>query len=177
MSFLSIAQKRYSCRSYQSKALSDELLLQVMEAARVAPSAKNLQPWKFIVVRKTEQLEKIYQCYKRDWIRTAPAIIIAIGDHANAWWRTDGKDFTSIDLSIAIDHITLAATDLGMATCWVCNFNAMLCSELFDLPAGLEPIALIPIGFQNESNNSSRHADKRKLAHEIVYWENLEYGI
>ena len=171
MAFLDLAKKRYSCRDYKPQPIEEEKLMKVLEAARIAPSACNLQPWKFIVIREKENLERICSTYKREWIRTAPAVIIVCGDHEESWKRSDHKDHCDVDISIAIDHMTLQAAELDLGTCWVCNFDAMKCAELFEIPSHLEPIALLPIGYPNDSKSSNRHSADRKDIEKIVSWE------
>jgi len=172
MKFIKLAKKRYSCRDYKPEPIEEEKLMTVLEAARVAPSACNLQPWRFIVIREKNNLEKVCSTYKREWIKTAPAIIIVCGDHEESWKRSDHKDHCDIDVSIAIDHITLQAAELDLATCWVCNFDTMKCAELFELPSQLEPVALIPIGYPNDSKSAERHDNDRKTIDKIISWEN-----
>lgn len=174
-SFLDLARKRFSCRTFQQKEISKELIEMVLEAARVAPSAVNNQPWYFIVITEEKLKKMIASCYARPWLESAPVIIVACGDHNRSWRRADGKDHCDIDLAIAIDHITLAATDNGLATCWVCKFDTMKCSILLELPAHITPIALIPIGFPIESANPDRHKDKRKPLSDIVFWERIKF--
>lgn len=167
---LSLMTQRFSCRSYDSeRAVSHDHIEAVVEAARVAPSACNRQPWKFLVADTDDARDVVMKAYNRDWIRTAPAFLIALGDHSQAWHRADGKDHTDVDLSIAIEHICLAATTLGLATCWVCNFDAALIREGFNLPAGFEPIAIIPIGYP--AQGCQVPVKNRKSSDEIIVWE------
>ena len=151
--FLELAKSRYSCRLYSNQELSKELINKVLECARIAPSAKNAQPWHFVVVTQSPLLEEIASCYEGSWLKTAPVIIVACGDHSVSWRRADGKDHCDIDLAIAIDHITLSATDNGLATCWICKFDAIRCANILRLPAHISPIAIIPLGFPEEKNN------------------------
>ncbi len=171
MSFQELAKSRFSCRKYKDKKVDKETLVKVLETARIAPSAKNNQPWQFIVIQKKENLVKLHECYKGEWLKTAPAIIAVCGDHSEAWRRPDGKIHTDIDVAIAIDHLTLAATDAGLATCWICKFDVMKCVEILNLPEDMEPIALIPIGYPDEEPDVNRHKDTRKPLDEIVHWE------
>lgn len=173
-SFFDLACKRFSCRSYKNQDVPKELVEKVLDAARVAPSSTNNQPWSFIVVTENPVKRMIVSCYPRNWIETAPVIIVACGDHNRSWRRADGKDHCDIDLAIAIDHITLAATDNGLATCWVCKFDAMKCATVLELPAHITPIALIPLGFPAEVANPNRHKEKRKALNEIVCWEKFK---
>lgn len=168
MSFLELAKKRYSVRSYLDKPVEKEKLLQVLEAARIAPSAVNKQPWHFIVVTDKIIKNKIAETYPRDWFKTVPAVIVVCGDHSKSWKRNDGKNHCDIDVAIAIDHMTLAATDLGLGTCWVCAFDAKQCHKALELPENLEVVALLPIGYPADTAPESK---KRMELSEIVSWE------
>ena len=130
MSFLELTKKRYAVRSYKDKPVEREKLLQILEAARNAPSAANRQPWHFIVVTEEELRNRLGEAYPRDWFRKAPVVIVACGDHSVSWKREDGKDHCDVDLGIAVEHIALAASDLGLGTCWVCAFDAKRCHEI-----------------------------------------------
>jgi len=172
MDFKDLAQRRYSVRSYQSTPVEREQLLKVLGAALLAPSAVNFQPWKFIVVTDPELLAQLHGCYHREWFKTAPACIVAIGDHDKGWHRpTDGKDYTDMDVAIAVDHLMLAATEIGLGTCWICHFNAEKCAEIFDLPANFEAIAMIPIGYPNSETIPEK---KRKTLNQTVLWNKFE---
>lgn len=170
-SFIDLARKRYSCRAYKNQDIPKDLIEKVIEAARVAPSAVNNQPWFFIVITEEPLKKMVTSCYSRNWIESAPVIIVACGNHSLSWRRADGKDHCDIDMAIAIDHLMLAATDNGLATCWVCKFDAMKCSAYLELPSHITPIAIIPIGFPNDTVNPDRHKDKRKTLNEILFWE------
>lgn len=171
--FIDIAKLRYSCRNYKSKEVEKDILLKVIEAFRVAPSAVNYQPWHLIVIEKKEIKEKVYQTYQRDWIKTAPVLFIACGDHSVSWKRKDGKDHTDIDVSIAVDHLTLQAAELGLATCWVCNFDRRLLEKNLKLPKNIEPVVIIPVGYPEEKADMERHNLKRKPVGDFVHWDNF----
>jgi nitroreductase len=113
----------------------------------MAPSAVNKQPWKFHIISNEEDIMKIRQCYHRDWFKTVPMYIIASILHDQEWVRSDGKHHGDIDIAIAVEHLCLAATEQGLATCWVCNFKADICKELFTLPENEEPAVIIPLGY------------------------------
>lgn len=170
MSLAKLVHNRYSCRKYSSKEVSNEVINEMFELCRYAPSAVNLQPWEFIVVNKPELLEKLFTSYKRDWIRSASTIIICLGNREKAWVRSDGKNHTDIDVSIIIDHLTLAATEKGLATCWVCNFNVSKVANDFNIPQHLEPVALLPLGYP-ETNEVP--VKKRKDLSEILHFNSL----
>ncbi|MHC1704414.1 MAG: nitroreductase family protein [Tenuifilaceae bacterium] len=172
-SFIELARNRYSCRSYQNRDIPKELIEKVLEASRIAPSAVNFQPWCFIVISDNSLKKKISSCYARPWLESAPIIIVACGDHNRSWRRADGKDHCDIDLAIAIDHLMLAATDLGLATCWVCKFDVMKCASILELPSNISTIALIPLGYPADTCNPNRHNEKRKPLNEIVFWDKI----
>jgi len=95
-------------------------------------------------------------------------IIVACVNHRESWKRgSDGHDFGEVDVAIAIDHLTLAATAKGLGTCWVCNFDVPGCRKVLDLPDHLEPLALIPLGWPAVSSPPK----KRKPVEEILSWE------
>ena len=147
MTFLDLAKMRYSCRGYKPTTVEQSKLDYVMECVRMAPSAVNHQPWTFRIIRDADGLAKICQCYNREWIATAPAVIIASVLHNEEWVRSDGKPHGNIDIAIAVEHLCLAATEQGLATCWVCNFDSALCHILFSLAPDEEAAVLIPIGY------------------------------
>ncbi len=170
MKFLDLAKQRYSSRNYKSTPIEEDKIKQILEAGRIAPSAVNNQPWFFIVI-KDSNLENIKNSYHREWFNTAPLVLAICGDHSQSWKRSDGKDHCDIDVSIAIDHMTLAATELGLATCWVCNFDIEKCNKYLKLPENIELIALLSVGYPNDKVNINRHSSKRKSLEEIVRWE------
>ena len=147
MNLLDLVKERYSCRNYQPTSVEQEKLNYIMECVRYAPSAVNKQPWLFHIVSNEDEKAKLQQCYNRDWFKTAPMYVIASVLHDEEWVRADGKHHGDIDIAIAVEHLCLAATEQGLATCWVCNFDANLCKKLFSLPENEEPAVIIPLGY------------------------------
>ncbi|QGY47127.1 nitroreductase [Maribellus comscasis] len=168
MEFQNLIKNRFSVRSFKNTAIEPAKINMILEAGRLAPSAVNFQPWHFIVVQQTENLKKIKAIYPREWITSAPVLIIACSDHSKSWKRRlDGKDSADIDISIAVDHMTLQAVEIGLGTCWVCNFDAKKCSELFNIPEHIEPVVILPLGYPDISAPEK----KRKPLEEITHWE------
>lgn len=168
MNFLDLAVSRFSVRNFSSRPVEKEKLEYILKVAQIAPSAVNFQPWHFYVITQTQMLEQLHTCYHRDWFKTAPVCIVVVGDHSQSWKRKpDEKDYCDIDIAIAIDHLTLAAHNLGLGSCWVCNFNLEKCRQLFNFAPHLEPIALIPIGYPADETKPEK---KRKKFDEIVTW-------
>lgn len=167
MNFSDLITSRFSVRSYSDKKVEKEHLLAILEAARMAPSAVNYQPWHFIVITDEKELASIHEVYHRVWFREAPVCIVACTDHSQSWKRkSDGKDFADVDIAIAIDHLILKATELNLGTCWICNFDVEMARQKLALPESIEPIALIPVGYIN----STPPEKKRKELSEIVQW-------
>lgn len=159
---------RYSLRDYSDRRPTPEEIRQIIEAARIAPSACNRQPWIFAIADTPDLCDEIKKCYDRSWINNVTTFIIACGDHDQAWHRADGKDHTDIDVAIAIDHITLAAAAMGLGTCWVCNFDAEKLRQALNIPPHIEPIAIIPVGYP--ATGSETPLKKRKQPDEITVW-------
>lgn len=165
---LALSQQRYSVRSYTSQPVSDEALQYILEVARLAPSAVNLQPWSFIVVRERALLDRLATAYSREWFATAPCCIVVCGNHNESWHRRhDGKDHCDIDIAIATEHMALAAAEQGLGSCWVCNFDAEVCKQILQLPEGVEPMVLMPIGYAAQNEIPEK---RRKALDEIVTW-------
>ncbi len=171
INFLDLARHRFSSRKYLNKPVEEDKLLKVLEAARIAPSAANKQPWIFYIIRDENNRKKIAETYHREWLMSAPVIIVACAEHKSAWVRSDGKDYCDIDLAIAIDHITLQATNLGLSTCWICNFDTSKCKKILQLSESIEPIAIVPLAYPADSADPDRHISVRKPLSEIIKWE------
>lgn len=164
MKLLELIRNRYSCRNYKPTGVEQEKLDYIMECVRLAPSACNKQPWTFRIVTEEEDRRKLSQCYNREWFASAPVMIIASILHDEEWVRGDGKHHGDIDIAIAVEHLCLAATEQGLGTCWVCNFDAERCKTLLGLSDHEEPAVLIPLGYPADEPKDK----KRKAINEIV---------
>ena len=164
-----MAKLRYSSRKYKKQQVEDDKLRIVLEAGRIAPSAANYQPWIFIVV-KSENIERIQSCYPREWFKSAPVAIVLCSNHSVSWKRSDGKDHADIDIAIAADHMTLAATDNGLSTCWICNFDNKKAVEVLNLPSNIEPVVILSLGYAEDVADTERHSAKRKNIRDIVFY-------
>ena len=149
MDFYDLVSSRSSLRSFiKEKPVPDDLLRRILNAGRMAPSAKNLQPWTFKVVSSPDKLQEIYPCYPADWIQSAPHLLFVTGRPDEAWIRKyDGYNSIETDLTIALDHIILAATWEGLATCWIEAFDPALLRTALALDDDEVLFAFTPIGY------------------------------
>ena len=145
--FHELARSRFSVRRYQKIAVAEKTLNELFEAVAVAPSACNFQPWVFIVLRDEQSRFSFSKVYPREWFSAAPVIVAACCDYQRSWKRADGKDFGEIDVAIAMDHLTLAAAERGLGTCWIGNFDSEAACRLLKLPPSIVPVALTPLGY------------------------------
>lgn len=168
--FLELAKKRCSVRNYDGRPVEAENLEYILECGRIAPSAANRQPWHIFVITGNEIRNDLSLTYNREWFRTAPVILVFCGDHSAGWKRGDGKDHTDIDVAIIADHITLAAADKGLGTCWICNFDTHACSRILDLPPNLEPVAYMSLGYpSSEQEDTTRHHARKRLGEIVTF--------
>ncbi|HTN68212.1 MAG TPA: nitroreductase family protein [Dysgonamonadaceae bacterium] len=163
--------KRKSVRFYSEKAIDNNTIITLLEAARLAPSAVNYQPWRFFVCTSDDIKEKIAESYPRKWFEAAPLYIVACADKSQSWKRSsDNKDHGNIDVAIAITHLILKATEVGLGTCWVCNFDVQILKDALNLDKALEPVAIIPIGHPEKDSKKSEQIKKRKTIGEFTEW-------
>lgn len=167
MDFLNLSRNRYSVRGYKSDPVEDDKLQQVLEAACLAPTAANRQPFQLVVIHTADRREELKKVYRRDWFSQAPLIIGICGLPAAAWVRRDGKNYVDVDAAIAMDHLILAAADLGLGTCWVAAFDPAAAREVLQLPDGVEPIAFTPLGYPADQPKLK----ERKPLAELVRYE------
>ena len=167
MDFLELAKKRYSVRAYKPDPVEEDKLRNVLEAARLAPTACNLQPFQFIVIHTQGKEADLRRIYSASWFVQAPLVIGVFGIPSDSWRRRDGKNYCDIDVTIAMDHLILAAAELGLGTCWIAAFDPAAAREILGLPDDVEPVAFTPLGYPADEGR----AKKRKSLNEIVKYE------
>jgi nitroreductase len=149
MNLHELVASRKSVRGYDpDRQVPREILERILDAGRLAPSAKNLQPWKFLLVSSPEMLARISPCYGQAWFRQAPHILIVLGDRNAAWGRnSDGWNSLETDLAIAMDHLVLAAHAEGLGSCWISAFDPIILREVLSLEPNEEVFAITPLGY------------------------------
>ncbi|MEM3547062.1 MAG: nitroreductase family protein [Candidatus Bathyarchaeia archaeon] len=138
-------RRRRSIRRYKKDAkIPEEHILKILEAARLAPSAGNRQPWRFVVVKDPEVKRKLAEaCNNQTFIADAQVAVVAIGDPSVSRWYSQ-------DPMIAVEHMVLEATELGYGTCWIGAFNEEAVKKVLNIPPELKVICVIPVGVPDE---------------------------
>ncbi len=137
---------RRSVRSYAQNPVPNEVLVKILDAARLAPSAGRKQPWHFIIVKDEEKRARIARgCRFGRFLSESPVVIIACGD------KKGSPRWYAVDTAIALEHIVLAATALGLGTCWIGMFDEKDIHEMLDLPENFKIIALMALGYPRKT--------------------------
>ena len=148
MEYSTLIATRYSVRDYRPDPVEDGKLQVVLEAARLAPTAANRQPFQLIVMRTQGREAEIARIYRRPWFVQAPLVIAVCAISSQAWVReSDRFNARLIDAAIVADHLILAAANLGLGTCWVAAFNVEAARSVLRLPDEAEPVIFTPLGY------------------------------
>jgi len=169
MEYSDLIRSRESIRNYDpGRLISKEILEKILDAGRMAPSACNNQPWKFLVISSSTLIGKVRESYKREWFKEAPHILVVVGLRDQAWTRSyDGYNSIETDVAIAMTHLILAAENEGVGTCWIEAYNPEILREALsikdnELIFGITPLGYPKPGFMKTLNK------KRKSMGDIV---------
>jgi len=166
MDLMQAIRARRSIRNFLDKSVEEELLLAVLEAGRLAPSARNMQDWRFIVVRDAATRQKLAGAARdQQFVGQAPVVIAACG--TSDLVMTCGQPAYAIDVAVALDHMTLAAASLGLGTCWIGAFYEDMVKEILGVPQEIRVVALLPLGYPAEEPGPR----PRKSLDEVLAWE------
>jgi len=162
-------RNRRSIREYTRRDVSKDLIEKIIDAARMAPSAGNTQPWEFIVIRDPQTKLKIAEAaLGQEFIETAPVVIIVCANlprSANRYGSRGEKLYCLQDTAAAVENLHLAAHALGLGTVWVGAFDEAAVEEIFQLPPEVRPIAIIPVGYPAEKPSPPPKRDLQKIIH------------
>lgn len=163
-------RERQSIRDYEDRPVPEEKLGKVLEAARLAPSASNRQRWKFIVVREAKRRQELARAAGgQTHLARAPVVIAAVATMPDYVMRC-GVPAYAVDLAIAIDHMTLAAVDEGLGTCWIGAFSQEEARNILEVPEDYRIVTLLPLGFPRQTGREK----VRKSLDEIVCYETFK---
>ena len=147
MEFSEVIKKRRSIRSYQKQALPNPLLMEILEAGRLAQSAHNRQPWRFIVIRDEENKKRLARiCPGNEWLTDVSVIIAGVATDVE-YRMGCGRPADDIDISIALTHISLAATDKGLGSCWIGSFDYDKTTEILGIPEKYILVSMLALGY------------------------------
>jgi nitroreductase len=168
MEYFDLISNRYSVRAYKPDPVEPEKLQKILEAARLAPTAANRQPFQIIVVQTAGRKEELGRIYRREWFTQAPLILCGVGVPGQAWVRSDDqRRYLDVDVAIVMDHLILAAADLGLGTCWIAAFNAKAAREILQLPDYIDPLIFTPLGYPADQSKPK----ERKALVDLVRYE------
>jgi nitroreductase len=170
MTVLEAIRKRYSCRAYQDKSIEPEKLDSILEAARLAPSARNMQDWRFVVVTASQVKRQLTETTNKPDVFAKAGAIIAACSNSN-YVMPCGQAAAPIDVSIALEHICLQATELGLGTCWIGSFDPEKTRSMLGIPTDIEVIELLAVGYPADS----KPEPKRESIDKIVSFEKWKF--
>ena len=167
MELKEVIEKRESIRDYEDKPIPEDKLRNVLEAAHLAPSGANRQAWKFVVVRDPEKRRELAKASGgQNHVAQAPVVIAAVSTLPEPMMRC-GVPGYAVDLAIAVDHMTLAAVDEGLGTCWIGAFSQEAAREILNIPEKYRIVTLLPLGFPKQPGRPKT----RKSLEEIICYE------
>ncbi len=147
MNVLDAIKQRRSIRAFQDKPIEEEKLRRVLEAGRLAPSAKNRQEWRYVLVKEKELRRKVaVACNNQYFIAEAPVVIVGCATMAD-YVLTCGQPAYTINVSISMDHMTLQAVDEGLGTCWIGAFKEDEVKRLLGIPQDMRVVEVMPLGY------------------------------
>jgi nitroreductase len=169
MDFRRLVATRHSVRAYRPDPVPEPLLLEVLEAARLAPSACNRQPFRILVIHTRGRETDLLRVYPKAWFVEAPLVLAVCAVPGEAWTRSrhDGWSAAETDVTIATDHLLLAAADRGLGTCWVAAFDPVAAREVLGLPGDVVPVAFTPLGWPADAPGPK----ERRPLEELVRYE------
>jgi nitroreductase len=171
--------RRVSCRAYQSTPVSQAQLIQILEAARLAPSACNQQPWRFAVVRDLDLRRRIVEegflpGIKMTWAIDAPVHVVIGMERSFVTHRiaasVSGVNYPWVDIGIAGEHLVLAATELGLGTCWIGWIRPRVVAKIVAWPTSVKPVVVITMGYACDPDAGISPSSRRKPLAELVRW-------
>lgn len=167
MEFIDVIKERYSVRGYLDNEVEKEKLEYVLKAATIAPTGVNAQPFKVFVIDAKKYKQELSEIYAAKWFVEAPYVLCVVALRDKAWTRPwDGKNIADIDATIVMDHIILAATDVGLGTCYIGAFKKNRAHQFLNLDENEEPVLFTPLGY---GNAEPRETPRKELDEFVVY--------
>jgi nitroreductase len=170
MDFRELIKRRESVRSYDpARPVEKAVLDRILEAGRIAPSAVNRQPWRFLLASSAEMLSKLRPAYDKPWFRDAPHILAVTGKRAEAWNSRSGHNSLEIDLTIAMDHMILAAENEGVGTCWLAAYDPEILRKALGLAEDELVFCITPLGYPRQGWERKTERPRKALSEVVKY--------
>jgi len=157
MDVLIAIKTRKSVRKYLKRNVEEEKLTAILEAGRLAPSASNRQEWRFVVVRAPEKRVKLAEAANQQTFVGEAPVVIAACAVTDAHLMRCGQACYPIDVAIALDHMSLAAAELGLGTCWIGAFDEDQVKKILNIPQEIRVVALMPLGYPSDPSVISKN--------------------
>jgi nitroreductase len=165
-------KKRRSIRAFKKRDVPKEIIEKLIDAANWAPSAGNIQPWEFVIIRKQDIKEDLVKAADQAFVEEAPVVIVVCANEkrSSMGYGVRGKTLYCIqDTAAAIQNILLTAHSLGLGSCWIGAFNEDKTKKAVNAPEGIRPVAIIPVGYADETPSQR----SRRPLNQIMYYENF----
>ncbi|MGA2974741.1 MAG: nitroreductase family protein [Spirochaetia bacterium] len=170
MEFVKVISGRESIRSYDpTRPVEKPVLERILDAGRIAPSAANRQPWRFLLVSSREMLSQVRRCYQKPWFQDAPHVLVVVGRTGEAWSRQDGWNSIETDLAIAMDHMVLAAENEGVGACWIAAFEPAILRSSLGLSSEDRVYAITPLGYPRPGFAKKGQKQRKNLQEVVKY--------
>ncbi len=178
MEFSEVIKLRQSIRRYSMKDMEEEKIDYILDCARQAPSWANQQCWRFIVIREADTIKELAKTtIVNRWLRKTPCMIVACADTSASGTKND-IEYYLVDVAIALEHLVLAATDVGLGSCWIAGFDEAKVKTILGIPNRIKVVAMTPIGYPagaegiiGKTAKTVTQSAKRKSLLEIVRYE------
>jgi len=169
MSFIDLAESRYSVRKFKNEKLPKDIIEKILHAGHIAPTGCNYQPQRIFVLESDSAIEKLKNCTKCHF--NAPMAMLVCYNKDECWRRKyDGKSCGVADACIVTTHMMLAATELGVGCCWVMHFDPAAMVKEFDIPESVIPVALLVMGFPaDDAKPLDMHFNFRTMEETVIY--------
>ncbi len=175
MDFYEVIRTRRSVRKFRADAIPEDVLQRVLDAARIAQSGSNRQPWRYIIIKDKERMKEMLPvCGGQPFVAEAPVLIVVCGTNLNVNRAGYMGDLSMlVDVSISFDHLTLAARAEGLGTCWIGSFSNDGLKKYLEIPEDVQVVALTPLGYPADAGAFSENTNRKDLK-EIVCYEKYE---
>jgi len=174
MDFMDVVAARRSVRGYADREVEEDKLTKMLEAARMSPSWANKQCCRYIVIKDKAKIKQLAGGFVNPWLKQAPVIVAACANPKDSGSH-NGMDYYLVDVGISMEHLILAATDLGLGTCWIGGFDEGKVKNVLSVPENVKVVALTPVGYPADEGVRGKlikafvGSGKRKPLSELVH--------